>query len=214
MSSSPYGRSDVYADPSQSFAIASQASLADRLGFIRKTYFHLAGAIALFAILEFVLLNAFAAQLPTWIAGVRGVGWLVVLGVYMVVSWVAERWAKSTTSLGMQYAAWPYLPSPKRSSFCRFYISRIPILQHDYLGCGRHRHCFRRTDDCRVRKRARFFVFTDGPQLGGAGSVCVYCRCHCAAVEHFGCPVFDGHDCSGQRIHSVPYFQRRASLSN
>ncbi len=104
MSSSPYGRSGAYADPSQAFAVVSQASLADRLGFIRKTYLHLAVAIALFAILEFVLLNVFAAQLPTWITAISGMGWLVVLGAYMVVSWVAERWAKSSTSLGMQYA--------------------------------------------------------------------------------------------------------------
>ena len=31
-------------------------------------------------------------------------GWLVMFGGFMVVSWIADRWAQSDTSVGMQYA--------------------------------------------------------------------------------------------------------------
>ena len=30
--------------------------------------------------------------------------WLIVLGVFMAGSWIAEKWAHSATSLGTQYA--------------------------------------------------------------------------------------------------------------
>jgi FtsH-binding integral membrane protein len=30
--------------------------------------------------------------------------WLIVLGAFMAVSWIADRWARSSTSLSMQYA--------------------------------------------------------------------------------------------------------------
>lgn len=76
-----------------------------RASFIRKTYAHLAGAVAALIALEFVLF-----QIPGIEARVFGLlavspySWLVVLGVWMVVSWIAEKWAHSSTSLGMQYA--------------------------------------------------------------------------------------------------------------
>ncbi len=76
-----------------------------RASFIRKTYAHLAGAVAALIALEFALF-----QIPGIEARVFGLlavspySWLVVLGVWMVVSWIAEKWANSSTSLGMQYA--------------------------------------------------------------------------------------------------------------
>jgi FtsH-binding integral membrane protein len=90
-----------YRDPMAT--IAARAAADERSGFIAKTYGHLAGAIGAFVILEAVLL-----QLPGveefvgWIATTQ-YGWLVVLGLFMVVSYVAESWARSATSPGMQY---------------------------------------------------------------------------------------------------------------
>jgi FtsH-binding integral membrane protein len=82
---------------------ASQAAANERADFITKTYIHLAGAIALFAAIEVVLLNLpgidglvhamFASQLS----------WLVVLGLFMVVSYIANSWAVSATSPATQY---------------------------------------------------------------------------------------------------------------
>ena len=76
-----------------------------RASFIRKTYGHLAAAIGAFIAIEFALF-----QIPGIEAKVFGLlatspySWLVVLGVWIVGSIVAEKWANSTTSLGMQYA--------------------------------------------------------------------------------------------------------------
>ena len=84
---------------------AARASVAERAKFIERTYLHLAGAIAGFVGLEFALLNSETAVnfAITMLSGGR-MGWLVVLGAFMVVSWIADRWARSATSLPLQYA--------------------------------------------------------------------------------------------------------------
>ncbi|MBL8797427.1 MAG: US12 family protein [Planctomycetia bacterium] len=83
---------------------AAQAQADERATFIRRTYGHLAVAI-----LGFVALTAGLCSIP----GIEGfiakmtqsqISWLVVMGMFMFVSWIAERWAQSNTSLGMQYA--------------------------------------------------------------------------------------------------------------
>ena len=79
------------------------ASADVRATFIRRTYAHLAGAILAFALIEALLLQwdgaqALASTMTT------GWNWLLVLGGFMVVSYVAERWARSTVSLNVQYA--------------------------------------------------------------------------------------------------------------
>lgn len=76
-----------------------------RATFIRKTYAHLAGAIAAFIALEFILFS---------IPGLRDTAlnlmlggkfsWLIVLGGFMAASWLANKWAMSSTSIGTQYA--------------------------------------------------------------------------------------------------------------
>ena len=37
------------------------------------------------------------------VLGVSKYSWLIVLGAFMAVSWLANKWAHSSTSLGMQY---------------------------------------------------------------------------------------------------------------
>jgi len=82
----------------------AEASDVERLSFIRKTYLHLAFAVGAFVALEAVILQSpLAEQITASILGTR-YGWLMVLGAFMLVGWVAERWAQSATSPGMQYA--------------------------------------------------------------------------------------------------------------
>jgi FtsH-binding integral membrane protein len=75
-----------------------------RAEFIRKTYGHLAGAIALFAILEGMFLGLGFGEAALALLGTSRFSWLIVLGAFMLVSWVAERWATNGTSMAMQYA--------------------------------------------------------------------------------------------------------------
>ena len=87
-----------YANP---YTVASAAP-TERAAFIRKTYLHLA-----FAILAFIGIEAFLLSQP-WahqLAGkmVGGMGWLIVLGAFMGVSFLAERLAASEASRGKQY---------------------------------------------------------------------------------------------------------------
>lgn len=87
------------------FTLAAHAATHERADFIRKTYLNLGIAIFGFAGLETVLLYIpglsegfmrLLAQTPY--------SWLVVMGAYMLVSWVAEKWAQSAVSLSTQYA--------------------------------------------------------------------------------------------------------------
>ncbi len=94
-SENPYAAPDVF---------AAQAAADARADFLTKTYLHLAGAIALFVGLEVVLLNLPIREQLVGLMMSSRISWLVVLGLFMVVSYVAEKWANSATSLGMQYA--------------------------------------------------------------------------------------------------------------
>jgi FtsH-binding integral membrane protein len=84
--------------------IAANAAVDERAVFIRKTYAHLLGAIFAFAVIAAVLLNTVADRLVPLMIGGGQWNWLIVLGAFMLVSWVADRWAHSATSQSMQYA--------------------------------------------------------------------------------------------------------------
>lgn len=78
----------------------AQASPEARAGFIRRTYAHLAGAVLAFAVIEALLLQWRGAE---ELAVTMVYNWLLVLGGFMGASWVAEKWAHSAISLGVQY---------------------------------------------------------------------------------------------------------------
>jgi FtsH-binding integral membrane protein len=82
-------------------SFAAHAEADARASFIAKTYLHLAGAIAAFIAIEAVLLNTVPAERILGMLG--GYNWLIVLGAFMVVSWIANSWASSATSLALQY---------------------------------------------------------------------------------------------------------------
>jgi FtsH-binding integral membrane protein len=83
--------------------VAADAEVSERASFIRKTYLHLAGAVLAFMALEYVLLNQpWAEDLTRMMMGSR-FGWLLVLGGFMGVSYIANAWASSSTSVPTQY---------------------------------------------------------------------------------------------------------------
>ena len=74
-----------------------------RATFLTRTYTHL-----LFAILGFIGIEAylFTSGLAAPIASaLLGGNWLIVLGAFMVVSWLASHMAMSASSAGAQYLA-------------------------------------------------------------------------------------------------------------
>lgn len=86
------------------YVVAADSSPTDRGQFIRRTYTHLAGAIVAFVILEAVLLNSPIAPALMSLMTTGKYSWLIVLGLFMGASWLAQKWADSGTSLPMQYA--------------------------------------------------------------------------------------------------------------
>jgi len=73
-----------------------------RAEFIRRTYLHVALAIAAFAALEWLLLQwSGARDLANLMTG--GYSWLIVLLAFMIVSRIADHWARSSTSIGLTY---------------------------------------------------------------------------------------------------------------
>jgi uncharacterized protein len=91
----------------QSYGYQSTAVAYDpveaRARFISRTYNHLFGAIVAFAAIEFAL---FASGLAYPIAAAMlGTTWLLVLGLFMVASWIASRAAHTARSKAAQYAA-------------------------------------------------------------------------------------------------------------
>jgi len=84
---------------------AAQAIPADRASFIRRTYVLLAAAIAAFIGVEaFFFVSGIADVIASVLFSGGAVGWLVVLGLFMGISYLANRWAVSETSTGIQYA--------------------------------------------------------------------------------------------------------------
>lgn len=83
---------------------AADSMPAERASFIRKTYLHLAAAILAFIGLEIVLFSTGAAQtIVTTMFSFGSWSWFIVLALFMGVSYVANWWANSQTSKGMQY---------------------------------------------------------------------------------------------------------------
>lgn len=84
--------------------MVSETGESERVAFIRKTYWHLAGAVGVFVLLESLFIKLGLGVVALQLLGTSQYSWLIVLGGFMLVSWVAEKWATGSTSLGMQYA--------------------------------------------------------------------------------------------------------------
>lgn len=85
--------------------IAAAAHADERTRFIRNTYLHLAGAVFALVMFEAIVFTLF----PTLVANMCNVmmghrfSWMIVLGLFMAVSYMADRWASSNTSISTQY---------------------------------------------------------------------------------------------------------------
>jgi len=82
-----------------------EAPLDQRLAFIRRTYLHLAGAVAAFIALSAVLFYSGVGMmmLRALMSGGR-MGWMLVIGAFALVGWMATSMAQSARSIGTQYA--------------------------------------------------------------------------------------------------------------
>lgn len=82
----------------------AQAAPAERAAFIRKTYLLLAAAIFAFIAVEAVFFTTGIAEMvASLVFSGGGIGWLAVLGMFMLISYLANRWATSETSPAVQY---------------------------------------------------------------------------------------------------------------
>jgi len=83
--------------------VAAESAVV-RATFIRKTYMHLALAVALFAGIEYVLLQI-PIVVETMLATISGFSWILVIFAFMFVTNFAESLAARATSKATQYAA-------------------------------------------------------------------------------------------------------------
>lgn len=80
-----------------------EKSVEARAVFITRTYNHLMGAIVAFVGVELFLFGSgMAAEIAETLLGGS---WLLVLGAFMIVGWMANGVAARSESLGAQYAA-------------------------------------------------------------------------------------------------------------
>ena len=91
-----------YQSPMSMFA--AQAAADERSDFITKTYLHLAGAIGLFIILETVLLQLPGIEQLVRLMTQSNIVWLVIIGLFVAVSYVANNWALNAVKPSTQYA--------------------------------------------------------------------------------------------------------------
>ena len=83
--------------------VVSRASADERVGFIQKTFLHLAGAVAVFALLESYLLSIGLGEKFMMFLSQSKWMWLGVLVAYGAASMVADKWARDDYSPAMQY---------------------------------------------------------------------------------------------------------------
>ena len=81
----------------------AQLAAETRQQFIGRVYAHVAGAILVFTGIEMYLFSSGLAE--PMARAMLGTNWLLVLGAFMVVGWLASRTAHMSMSKGAQYAA-------------------------------------------------------------------------------------------------------------
>ncbi|HVE84959.1 MAG TPA: Bax inhibitor-1 family protein [Myxococcales bacterium] len=83
--------------------VAADAAREERVAFIRRTYAHLLGAVLAFIGIEAFLFQTGAAGLIMRSLPPGRLGWLVVLGGFMFVGWLAQRWTQERGEPSTQY---------------------------------------------------------------------------------------------------------------
>jgi FtsH-binding integral membrane protein len=82
----------------------SDSGIDSRAQFITRTYTHVVGGILGFILIELALFESNAAE--SIARFMLGFPWLLIIGAFMLVGWLATRTAQTSTSLGMQYFAY------------------------------------------------------------------------------------------------------------
>jgi FtsH-binding integral membrane protein len=83
---------------------AWDAPVDARVGFIRRTYAHLAGAIGLFVAVSWALyVSGFSEAFVRWL-GTGRFTWLLIIGAFAVLGWVGTSMAHKRSSGALQYA--------------------------------------------------------------------------------------------------------------
>ena len=83
--------------------IAAHAEVDARAAFLRKTYGHLVLAVGAFVLATTVVVQSGLAEACLGLLSQYRFGWLLALGAFMVVSNLADRWARSGGSPGRAY---------------------------------------------------------------------------------------------------------------
>ena len=86
-----------------SYTPVAERSVETRANFIWRTYGHVAMAILLFAGIESYLFDSGLAQ--PMAQSMLGFNWLLILGAFMVVGWLATHVAHTVQSKPLQYVA-------------------------------------------------------------------------------------------------------------
>ena len=82
----------------------AQARPSERAQFIQKTYLHLAGAVAAFVVVEFLLFQTgIATVLTNFVVG-SGFSWLILMGGFMLLGWFSRSLVAKADSVNTQYA--------------------------------------------------------------------------------------------------------------
>lgn len=81
------------------------AAVDSREKFLVRTYNHLFGAIVAFAALQIALFKTGVADVIVTVLMGSSYGWLLAMGGFMIVGWLASRAAHTSLSKGAQYLA-------------------------------------------------------------------------------------------------------------
>lgn len=84
--------------------LVANATEVEKAAFYRKTYTHVALAVLVFIGLETVLLRI--DPLVNALLQLQGYSWLILLGGFMAVTWLAQNMAYKNTSKAMQYGGY------------------------------------------------------------------------------------------------------------
>jgi FtsH-binding integral membrane protein len=82
----------------------SLSPVDSRSVFISRTYTHLVAGILGFVLVELALFESgYAATIARFMFGFS---WMLILGAFMLIGWLATRTAQTSSSIGMQYFAY------------------------------------------------------------------------------------------------------------
>ena len=84
--------------------LVANATDVEKAAFYRKTYTHVALAVLVFIILETFLLRI--EPLVNALLALQGYSWLILLGGFMGVTWLAQNMAYKNTNKAMQYGGY------------------------------------------------------------------------------------------------------------